>query len=259
MKILLAQMNSTVGDFEGNFKKMSEILNASHGADLVIFPECALCGYPPQDLLDYRAFAERAEKYSQKLIEEFKDQSFIFGTISTNSGAGRPCQNVAIFSDRGKVLAKYAKRLLPSYDVFDEERFFEPGRTPCIVEFKGKKFALSICEDIWSDDAGTPLQNRYHQNPVIDAKGADYLINISSSPYEQAKVLPKREMLKRIAERHKISLIYLNAVGANDAIIFDGRSYVFSKNGELLVEGTAFRSLRCACSRIKGLLHKAKF
>lgn len=236
----MAQMNSTVGDFEGNFEKMAQILRSAEGADLVIFPECALCGYPAQDLLDYSAFTKKSEEYAARLIQEFSNRSFIFGSVGTNAGTGRPCQNIAIFADRGKLLAKYAKRLLPSYDVFDEDRFFEPGRTSCLVDFKGAKIALTICEDIWSDDSGTPLQNRYHQNPVSDSQEADFLINISASPYEQTKVEPKREMLKRIAERNKTTLIYVNAVGANDALIFDGRTYVFSRQGEVLIEGLPY-------------------
>ncbi len=240
MKVQLVQLNSIVGDFEGNYAKMAKSLRAAGNADLVIFPECALCGYPPQDLLDYPEFAQRAEHYAQRLVTEFSRQSFIFGSIEKNEDSGRPLRNIAVVALKGRIDHRYRKRLLPSYDVFDEDRFFEPGRSPLLFEFLGKKVALTICEDIWADDEGTPLHNRYAQNPVLESSSADVLINISASPYEYSKVLRKREMLSGVAQRHKIPLIYVNAVGANDSIIFDGRSYFFDAKGSLILQGKAF-------------------
>src|SRR3989338_3504745 len=161
MKILIAQINSTVGDFEGNFAKMKKILDSANHVDLVVFPECVLCGYPAQDLLDYQSFGERAEVYNQKLVESTSNRSFIFGTIGRNLGAGKPFFNIGVFADQGQVLGKYKKRLLPTYDVFDEDRFFEPGTEAYVIDFKGEKIGLTICEDIWTESVGTQLQNRY--------------------------------------------------------------------------------------------------
>ncbi len=241
VKILLAQINSTIGDFEGNFQKMRQALAESRDADLVVFPECSLCGYPQRDLLDYRGFAAQAEIYSKRLIETENERSFIFGNIERNTGSGKPFWNVALFADNGRLIARYAKRLLPTYDVFDEDRFFEPARTPCLLDFKGEKLALTICEDIWGGESGTELHNRYNQNPLEDSSSASIIINLSASPFESTKVHAKREMLQGISKRHGAILVYTNSVGANDDLIFDGRSYVWSASGQLLAEGSAFK------------------
>jgi NAD+ synthetase len=242
MKILIAQMNSTVGAFEENFQKMSSIIEeASDEVDLIVFPECALCGYPQQDLLDFPAFIARSEEYSQKLVDAFPQKSFIFGTVARNEGVGRPVRNVAIFADQGKLVAQYSKRLLPTYDVFDEDRFFEPGRESCIVDFKGKKLGITICEDIWNNELQPNLQNRYKQAPLEDNKTADILINLSASPFEAKKVQAKREMLAGISRQYQKPFVYVNAVGANDSIIFDGRSYLWNGAGELVESCHAFK------------------
>lgn len=241
MKIALAQINSTVGDFEGNRKKMAEVLLKYPQADLVIFPECCLTGYPQQDLLEFSSFAEKASTEAQVLIESFPNRSFIFGSVEKNRDKGRPLRNAAFFIENGKLKATYYKRLLPSYDVFDEDRFFEAGREACVLDFKGKKIALSICEDIWNRELGGMLQNRYLQDPLEDCRGADLLINISASPFEYRKVESKQNMLSHIASTYGLPLIYVNAVGANDGIVFDGRSYFFDSLGEVLLELSAFQ------------------
>ena len=240
MKIVLAQINSTVGAFEKNFRKLAEVLRQNKAADLVVFPECALCGYPAQDLLDYPDFLKQSETYEQKLIESFPKQSFIFGNISRNPGPGRPLHNAAVFVENGTLKARYAKRLLPTYDVFDEDRFFEPGRKACLVEFKGKLLALSVCEDIWNNEIQENLHNRYEQCPLQDCLSADILINISASPFEATKVEAKRKMLDSIAQEFKKPFIYVNAVGANDSLIFDGRSYAWNAGGSFVLEGEAY-------------------
>jgi len=234
MKILIAQMNSIVGDFEGNFLKMKKILDSAKEADLVVFPECALCGYPPQDLLDYPIFGQKCEEYNQRLVKESKDKSFIFGSIEKNKGKGKPLYNIAIFCEKGKVLGKYHKRLLPTYDVFDEDRFFEPGKEPCIVDFKNEKIGLTICEDIWSESVGTHLQNRYHANPLEESTAASFFINLSASPFEYKKVLAKQKMLEGIAKRYGKPFIYVNSIGANDSLIFNGRSSVWRADGSMV-------------------------
>lgn len=241
MKIAIAQINTTVGDFEGNFNKMSSFLDRAKEADLVVFPECAICGYPQQDLMDYSSFARRSEATANRLIEKHSNQSFIFGSIESNRRKGKPYRNVAIFASQGKVLGTYFKQLLPTYDVFDEDRFFEPGEDTCLVSFLDEKIGLSICEDIWSDEIGTPLRNRYGTSPLDGYSEATLFVNLSASPFEYEKVQAKREMLKKIAIRHQKPLIYVNSVGANDSLIFDGRSYVWNQKGEVLLSAKAFQ------------------
>ncbi len=240
MKILLAQMNSTVGDFKGNFEKMVSVLDKAENCDLLVFPECAICGYPPQDLLEYPQFVQESERYAEQLVRHESHRNFIFGSVERNRECGKPLRNTALFVSEGKVLGKYYKRLLPTYDVFDEDRFFEDGKNPLLVSFLGETLALTICEDIWTAEGLALLQNRYDQNPLRDSQKASILINISASPFETSKVRAKREMLKKIAIENKQTLVYCNAVGGNDSIIFDGRSYVFTPQGHLLSTGRSF-------------------
>lgn len=240
LKILVVQMNSIVGDFEGNRSRMNRAIRGSK-ADLVVFPECSLCGYPQQDLLDYPSFAERSRENALQVIGENPQAHFIFGSVEANdSGTGKPFKNVAYFVSEGKILATYVKRLLPTYDVFDEDRFFEPGREACLVDFGGEKIGLTICEDIWNHLEGTSLSNRYHQDPLSDLKDASLLINISASPFEFEKVEAKRDMLQNISTRFSKPFVYCNSVGANDSLIFDGRSYLWSPKGELVNSARAF-------------------
>lgn len=239
MKIAIAQINSQVGDFEGNFLKMRSAISKSD-ADLILFPECVVSGYPQRDLLDFSSFAEACERISTRLIESEPKKAFLFGTIEKNRDGGKPLRNVAVLVEGGKVRAKYFKRLLPAYDVFDEDRFFEPGRSACVLDFKGVKVAITICEDIWSLSVGTPLRNRYQQSPLEDCRGASIILNLSASPFEYAKARAKREMLKGIATHYGSILVYANCVGANDELIFDGRSYVWTPNGNLAIEAKAF-------------------
>jgi len=236
----MAQINSIVGGFEKNYQRMSKIISDANAVDLIVFPECALCGYPQQDLLDYPCFAKKAEYFAQKLIEAHPEKTFLFGSVEQNQESGRPMRNVALFADRGKLLHKYCKRLLPTYDVFDEDRFFEPGREALVFKFKDEKLGITICEDIWNNQVQTSLHNRYSQYPLEDCKTASLIINMSASPFESAKVAAKRSMLKGIAAQYKKPLIYVNAVGANDSLIFDGRSYLWSSNGELIQSAKAF-------------------
>lgn len=245
MKVLIAQMDPLVGGFERNYQKMKSILTKATDVDLVVFPECSICGYPPQDLLDYPEFAVRSECYANKIIEEISDRAFIFGSIERNKGAGKPHFNVALFADQGRMVGRYKKCLLPTYDVFDEDRFIEPGSKPCIVDFRGEKVGITICEDIWSENVGTVLHNRYSRRPLDEAKEASLFVNLSASPFEYAKVKKKRTMLQKIATRYRRPLIYVNSVGANDSLIFDGRSYFWSEEGELQVSAKAFEEDYC--------------
>ncbi len=232
MKIQVCQINSTVGDFQANQRKIAAALSESE-ADLFVFPECAICGYPPQDLLEYPEFAEKSEAVLQSLAASHPKKSFIIGGVEKNQQKGRPLRNAAYFVSGGRVVERYFKRLLPSYDVFDEDRFFESGRESKAILINGKKIFITVCEDIWNDEVQTQLHNRYDQQPLSDVKGCDLHINISASPYELKKVAAKAKMLSGLAKRHGVPLLYVNSVGANDSLIFDGRSCFFSAAGEM--------------------------
>jgi NAD+ synthase (glutamine-hydrolysing) len=232
VKIQICQVNSTVGDFEANQQKISAAL-ADSMADLFVFPECAICGYPPQDLLDYPEFAEKSESVLQSLAASHPTKSFLVGGVERNQQKGRPLRNVAYFVSGGRVVERYFKRLLPSYDVFDEDRFFEPGRESKIITLNGKKIFITVCEDIWNDEVQTHLHNRYDQQPLSEVKGCDLHINLSASPYELKKVSAKAKMLAGLAQRHSVPLLYVNSVGANDSLIFDGRSCFISASGQI--------------------------
>lgn len=241
MKLRLAQINSTVGAFEDNSQKIRKILTETPAdIDLVVFPECVICGYPPQDLLEYPDFARRALQAIEGLAKDFPSRSFLLGSIEKNEEGGKPLRNVAYFVSQGRIQKKYYKRLLPSYDVFDEDRFFEAGREALVLELNGLKISVTICEDIWGESLGGTLHNRYAQNPLKESEGADLLINISASPFEFKKVAKKEAMLRDLAQRHRVPLVYLNAVGANDGIVFDGRSYLINSKGEILRMGRRF-------------------
>jgi NAD+ synthase (glutamine-hydrolysing) len=239
VKIRLAQLNSKIADFDGNLAKISAVLNASATDELVIFPECALCGYPALDLLDHAWFLNGAEKSLETLIQKFPKHSFVMGTIGENRGLGKRLYNEAVFVSEGKVKTRYAKRLLPTYDVFDEDRYFEAGRIPEIIEFQGVKFLLSVCEDAWGRSEDRRIKSRYPQDPLDDASGADWIINISASPFERGK--NRLKVMQDQARRTQRGFIHLNAVGANDSIIFGGRSVIFSADGDILFEAPAFQ------------------
>jgi NAD+ synthetase len=236
----LAQMNFMIGDFRGNLLKMAHFLSSTGDDEIAVFPECAITGYPQQDLLSFNSFATEAESAARELISSFQTKTFIFGSIEKNQDRGRPLRNVALVAENGRLMGSYYKRLLPTYDVFDEDRYFEPGRQPLIVELKGFRAAITVCEDIWTEAPAAFLQNRYFQNPLEDSKDADVLINLSASPFEFAKIPERKEMLSRIAKKYQKPLIYVNTVGANDSLIFDGQSGVWNSRGEICRELAAF-------------------
>jgi len=238
VKLRLAQVNSKIADFEGNLKKIAAVLTASEVDELVIFPECALCGYPALDLLDHLWFLNGAEKTLETLIQKFPKHSFVMGTVGENRGLGKRLYNEAIFVSKGKIKARYAKRLLPTYDVFDEDRYFEAGKIPELIEFQGVKFLLSICEDAWGKSSDRRIKNRYLQDPLDEASAADWIINISASPFERGK--NRLEVMAEQARRTKRGLIHVNAVGANDSLIFGGRSAIFDSEGNCIFQAPAF-------------------
>ncbi len=241
MKIALAQINTKVGDLDGNTKIIIQNINAAKkmNADIVIFPELSITGYPPRDLLDFECFIDDNLKYLQKIREHARDISVIVGYIDKNpSSEGRKYFNAAALIENTRITAKYYKRLLPFYDIFDETRYFEPGKDNVIIKIKDKKLALTICEDLWNDKDYWK-RAPYHINPAeeiikLDVEG---IINISASPYVLNKEKERFAVMKNIG----LPVIYVNQAGGNDDLIFDGASFAMDKNGEITALCHQFR------------------
>ncbi|UCF29958.1 MAG: NAD+ synthase [bacterium] len=238
MKISLHQINSTIGDFSGNVDKILDGARRARdsGAELAVFPELCLVGYPPLDLLENREFIGMARKALEALIAATAeiDLDVLIGTVlpREDTSEGKPLYNAAVLIRGGRVVTTHRKILLPTYDVFDENRHFEPGAGLTTVEISGGMVALSICEDVWNDK--TYWKRRiYHFDPVEETLGADPmpLINIAASPFSQGKASLRYEMLTNIARRFKIPVVYVNLVGGNDSLVFDGGSFVIDREG----------------------------
>lgn len=245
MRIALVQTNTFIGDFAGNAKKISNYIQQAKdvGSDLVIFPEMALLGYPPRDLLDKPSFVRASRKYWSKVQEASSGIGVICGAVSENADApGKPYRNTALFFADGSLIAQVHKRLLPSYDVFDEERYFEPGDRAVWVDFKGERLGITICEDIWNvaDYLPRPL---YHCDPMCEMReaGVEIIINISASPYHIGKASWVGDLLRTQALQSKLQVIYVNQVGGNDELIFQGHSMVWDQAGRLVACGADFQ------------------
>lgn len=244
MKIALAQINPTIGDFSLNTEK---ILAAAEKArrqpcDLVVFSELAISGYPPRDLLEKKGFVEDNLVYLRKLVQSVKGIGVICGFVDKNpSRAGNPLYNSAALFDNGTILHQAHKRLLPTYDVFDERRYFEPGREYSSFPYKDCRIGLTICEDIWNDREFFPRQ-LYSIDPVemVVKEGANLLINIAASPYYAGKREFKREMFSEIAKKYGVPLLYVNQVGGNDSVLFDGISLAFDSKGKIVARARDF-------------------
>jgi len=237
MKIALAQINPTVGDLKGNFEKARDFVQVaiSCRADLVVFPELSTCGYPPKDLLNDGGFLSENEEWTRKWTDLSTDKvGILFGAPSLKWGK---LYNSAILAYRGKVLAARAKSLLPTYDVFDEARYFKPGPGPeNPIPFKGIRLSVSLCEEFWNcKDFWTTEECRYSKDPLADcAPDSDILINISASPFALGKQELKDRMLRHIATKWGKPVIYVNQVGGQDDIVFDGRSSAYDSNGNMV-------------------------
>lgn len=245
MKIAIAQFNPRVGDLSGNYLKAQKMVEIAkeQGADLVVFPELSVLGYPPKDLLDKATFVSEVEKYSGLWAGLSTDQiGILFGSvIKTSDNEVKPLQNVAMLALGGKVISGQAKRLLPTYDVFDEDRYFTPAYTINPMLFKGVKLGVSICEDTWN--CKTFWEKRIYKDDPIEilcSSKPDILINISASPYCLGKEGVRRDMLSHIAKRFGKTFIYCNQIGGNDDVVYDGRSLIISSKGEIIEELPAF-------------------
>jgi NAD+ synthase (glutamine-hydrolysing) len=228
MRIALAQVNVTVGDFNGAIARCLAAVReaADAGADLVVLPELALTGYPPEDLLHRPAFVER----SRSAVWEFAREAAVPAVVGFVDVTGGALHNAAAVCADGRVTAIYRKRLLPNYGVFDEERYFEPGDTDLVIALGGLPCAITICEDIWSDDTAARLA----------AAGARLVVNLSASPFHTGKASEREAMLQARAADHGLWVAYCNLVGGQDELVFDGRSVVIAPDGTVVARGAAF-------------------
>jgi NAD+ synthetase len=244
MKVALAQINPTVGDLEGNSGKIVDFHQQAKlaGADLVVFSEMALTGYPPLDLLGRPAFIDRCEIALSDLAGKLTGPPALVGTVLPNPvPEGRAVRNVAVLLDGGVVRSVHAKSRLPTYDVFDEDRYFEPAAERQPAEVNGKRVGVTVCEDIW--EGPQEGRSRYRLDPVgiLSAQGIDMLVNISASPFHAGKGKEREELLRSIARGQEVPVLFINQVGGNDSLLFDGRSMVMGPDGKLIARAEAFR------------------
>ena len=238
MRIAIAQLNYHIGNFEGNVAKMKDAVARARetGADLVCFAELAICGYPPRDFLEFRDFIQLGEEALADLAQESNDIGIVVGCPSVNPVIeGKDLYNSAFFLHGGEIKAVQHKTLLPTYDVFDEYRYFEPATEHRIIEFKGKRIALSICEDLWNLGNENPLYTICPLDQMMD-QSPDFIINISASPFNYTQPVERMHVIRANVERYKLPLFYTNHVGAQTELIFDGGSVVMSPDGAVYDE-----------------------
>jgi NAD+ synthetase len=244
LKIGLLQLNSTVGDFAANRLKLFAAYEkaCALGAEFVIAPELFLCGYPPRDLLQRPDFIDANLSTLDELARSIGAVPLCVGYVDRNAEKpGRALHNSAAVLQNGKIIWRTRKSLLPTYDVFDEDRYFEPAKNVVPFEFNGHKLGITICEDIWNDEDFWP-ERLYRRDPVREliAQGAEIILNISASPWCDGKERTRLEMLRRVASDEKIPLAQVNLVGANDELIFDGHSVALDAQGELVALAQGF-------------------
>jgi len=245
LRVALLQINPIAGDLKGNASQIIRGVRAAQDldVDLVVTPELALMGYLPRDLLMSSGFVQRSCQMTSALAVELKDAPPVLVGVATPNPAdiGRPLFNSAMLLRDGSIGPVFHKTLLPTYDVFDEDRYFEPGREPGILELNGYRLGISICEDVWND-RDFWKRRRYHQDPidVLAQAGAQAIINLSASPFTVGKELLREEMLGQMARKHKLPLAWVNQVGGNDDLIFDGRSGAFDREGKLFARAKGF-------------------
>jgi NAD+ synthase (glutamine-hydrolysing) len=244
MRIGLLQLNATIGAFDKNRARLEDAYHeaVAKGAELVLAPELFLCGYPPRDLLLRDDFVQRGLDCLETLAASIGHVPLITGYVDRNHARpGRALRNAAAVIHNGKVIHRVMKSLLPTYDVFDEDRYFEAAEKTEPVQVCGQKIALTICEDIWNDADFWP-ERRYRHDPVPDLieGGASLIVNISASPWQRGKEATRLAMLQRVARDERVPLVQVNMVGANDELIFDGHSVVLNAQGDVLALGASF-------------------
>ena len=246
MKIALAQINPTIGDFTGNVEKILDFSRraAEGGADLVLFPELAVCGYPPADFLDKPSFVKRSEEAIAEIAQATADlpiASIVGYVTPAQAGTGKRVMNSAALIRNGEVAFVQSKMLLPFYDVFDDQRYFAPAEKQHLCHLSGKRVALTICEDTWNDK--NFWQKRLHSvDPVEELmrEGGEIILNIAASPYWRGKRKTRREMLAAIARHHCAPVVMVNQVGGNDSLLFDGSSLVIAADGTIIAQAKSF-------------------
>ncbi|MEK6232696.1 MAG: NAD+ synthase [Luteolibacter sp.] len=243
MKVGIAQINGVVGDFPGNAKRILAAYREclEKGAELVVTPEMSLVGYPPRDLVYKSQFVPKCLQALDYLADEVKEVPLIVGYVDFHEGKfGKPFRNAAAWLEGGEIRSKFWKTLLPTYDVFDERRYFEPGERCEPFVWGGKRIGVTICEDVWSEDyLRRPF---YDRDPVeeLSAAGVDLLINLSASPYHLGKPENRRRMLTDVAKEANVPIVYCNSIGGNDQLVFDGHSMAVDPSGEVISQLSGF-------------------
>src|SRR5712692_1499474 len=242
MKIGFAQLNLTVGDLSGNFEKIARAYErlAAAGAELVLTPELAITGYPPQDLVFKSRFVPENLEALERLHRRLGTAALLVGFVDRNEGRGKPFHNAAALLEAGKPMRKTYKSLLPTYDVFDEDRYFEPACRVEPFDVHGRNIGVTICEDIWTEHyLPRPL---YDVEPVrgLVEQGAELIVNLSASPFSLHKPAIRFEMVASLAQTHRRTICYCNAVGGNDQLIFDGNSIAVNSSGQVIAQLCSF-------------------
>jgi len=244
VKVGLIQLNSTVGNFADNAQRLIDAYQKAvqREADMVLAPEMFLCGYPPRDLLLRADFVQRNLLALERLARHVGTSPLCVGYVDKNpSRPGKPLFNSVAVLQGGQIVHRVRKSLLPTYDVFDEARYFEPAAEVAPFKFKGRTLGITICEDIWNDEDFWP-ERVYRRDPVQDliSTGADLILNLSASPWHAGKERTRAAMLQRVAFDEGVPLVQVNLVGGNDELIFDGHSVAFDANGQLIAMGKGF-------------------
>ncbi len=245
MKIALAQIDTTVGDLRGNSGKILDFYRrgVAAGADVVMTPELTITGYPPRDLLAKQRFVHDNLTALHEIAAQIGSTALLVGYVDFNlKRPGRDYVNAVALIHNGKIISARYKMLLPTYDVFDEDRYFQPADSNTVLDFADQRLGLTICEDIWTQDY-LPAQ-LYERSPIHDlmrgGTRAQILLNLSASPYHLGKERVRHDMLAAVAQQYKVPVVYCNLVGGNDELIFDGNSLAFDASGNLLAQGAAF-------------------
>src|SRR5438477_1267605 len=243
MKIGFAQIDTTVGDLSGNYDLIIRCYErlAAAGAELVLTPELSIPGYPPQDLVFKSRFVPENLAMLEKLHARVGDAALLVGFVDRNEGSGKPFRNAAALLERGKPIRKIYKSLLPTYDVFDEERYFQPADRVEPFDVHGKKIGVTICEDIWTEHyLPRPLYDIEPVHSLVE-QGAEIIVNLSSSPFSLHKPAIRYEMVAGLARAHQQPICYCNLVSGNDQLVFDGNSFAVNAAGNLIAQLAAFR------------------